>query len=416
MWAFEKKRMVYSEQVKQFPLHFPGNLFGRAIIGWGAVKMAGEMCKQAGIKNALLVTTGLSGTGIIEEVQGICTYAGVKTNIFKVGQTNPRIQDAENGVKAYKEAGADGILTVGGGSSHDCGKLIRARMANPNKEWTELYAVIDPHFTQTFPKHTPVTIPQVSVNTTAGTGADISGMSIVNDMEKHFKVCVLVANNTPSVGISDPALMRCMPEHIAAQTGIDALVHALEGFVSRLGNQISKGVAWRCSKLVWENLPEFTYNRWNDKAAEAMCWAAVLGGMSFAMGGGTGQIHGLAHQLSALDQNLQHGLTNAIMLVPVCRKNYVAAPASFAEYGESCLGIDTRGMSRFQAAEATVDRLEYLRNAVGISGDKIKLSTYGIKEEDCRNMTKYSINSLCYEGNVRDWTEQDSFELYKSLL
>lgn len=416
MFTFEKRRMTYHEEVKQFPLHFPGNFFGRAIIGWGAVKMTGEMCKQAGIKNALLVTTGLSGTGIVDEVQGICNYAGVKTNIFKVAQTNPRIEDAEKGVKAFKEAEADGILTVGGGTSHDCGKLIRGRLANPDKDWSELIAVIDPHFTQTFVKLNPVTIPQVSVNTTAGTGSEISGMAIVNDMEKHWKVCVLVAKNTPSVGISDPAVMRCMPEHLAAATGIDAFVHALEGYVSRLGNQISKGVAWRCAKLVWENLPEFTYNRWNDKASEAMCWAAVLGGMSFALGGGTGQIHGLAHQLSALEQNMHHGLTNAIMMVPVTRRNYIGAPESYAEFGQFCLGIDTKGMSRIQAAEAAVDRMEYLRNAVGITDEKIKLSSYGITEEDCKHMTRYSINSLCYEGNVRDWTEKDSLEVYKSLL
>ena len=416
MYAFEKRRVVYNEEIRQFPLHFPGNFFGRAIIGWGAIKMAGEACKQAGIENALLVSTGLKGTGILDEVQAICSHAGVNTTLFKVGQTNPRIKDAEEGVKAYKEAEADGIITVGGGTSHDCGKLIRGRMANQDKDWSEMTAVIDPHFTQTFVKLNPVTIPQVSVNTTAGTGAEISGMAIVNDMDKHWKVCVLVPNNTPSVGITDPAVIRCLPEHLAAATGIDAFVHALEGFVSRLGNQISKGVAWRCAKLVWENLPEFTYNRWNDKACESMCWAALLGGMSFALGGGTGQIHGLAHQLSALDQNLQHGLTNAIMMIPVTKLNFIGAPESYADFGKYCLEIDTKKMTRFEAAEAAVERMEYLRNAVGITEEKIKLSSYDITEKDCEDMTKYSINSLCYEGNVRDWTEEDSLNVYKGLL
>jgi alcohol dehydrogenase class IV len=416
MYSFENFRMTYHEEIKQFPIHMIGGLNGSEAIGWGAVKMTGEQCKLAGIKHALLVTTGLKGTGIIDEVQSICTHAGVETTIFKVGQTNPREEDVFNGVKAFQDAGADGFLSVGGGSSHDTTKMIRMLLANPEiTDMKEKAAVLDPSFMEVIPTIKPCLYAQVAVNTTTGTGAEMTGFAVVTDWEKHWKYVLVAANMIPTIGILDPALLRTMPQNIAAQSGIDCFVHSMGGFVSRLGNQLAKAVGMRGAKLCWENLAEFSYNRLNDKACEAMAWAQYLGAMTYAMGGGLGMIHGLAHQISAMN-DLHHGLTNAMTMVPVVKLNYVAAPDGYAELARNAMDVDTSGMDRFQAAEIAVEKIEYLRNVVGITDEACKLSTYGLTEKDCKHMAKNSINDLCNEGSARDWTEEDSFEVYMSMM
>lgn len=415
MYSFEKFRSTYHEEITQFPLHMIGGFNGNEIIGWGAVKMTGEQCKLAGMKHALLVSTGLKGTGIIEEVQAICKHAGVETTIFKVGQSNPREEDVENGIKAFKEAGTDGILSVGGGSSHDTGKLVRMMLENPDWQLKDTAVLLDPHFMTVVPKIKPCVIPQIAVNTTTGTGAEMTGFAVVTDWEAHWKYVVISANMIPAQGILDPALLRTMPERIAAQSGMDCFVHGMGGFVSRLGNQLAKSVGIRAAKLCWENLPEFAYNRLNDKACEAMAWAQYLGAMTYAIGGGVGMIHGTAHQISAVN-DLHHGLTNAMMLVPVSRRNYRAAPGGFAEIASTVFGIDTRNMDRLEAAEAALDRIEYFRNIVGIDEKACTLSTYGLTEKDARHMAKNSINDLCNEASAMDWTEEDSFEVYMSMM
>lgn len=414
MYAHEKFRMTYHDEIKQFPLHMIGGFNGNEIIGWGAVKMTGEQCQLAGMKHALLVTTGLKGTGIIDEVQAICKHAGVETTVFKVGQSNPREEDVTNGMKAFKDAGTDGILSVGGGSSHDTGKLIRMMLENPDWELAKTAVQLDPHFMEIVPKIKPCVVPQVAVNTTTGTGAEMTGFAVVTDWEAHWKYVVIAINMIPVQGILDPALLRTMPERIAAQSGMDCFVHGLGGFVSRVGNHLAKAVGIRAAKMCWENLPEFTYNRMNDKACEGMAWAQYLGAMTYATGGGVGMIHGTAHQISAVN-DLHHGLTNAMMLVPVSRRNYRSCPEGFAELGSTVFGID-KNLDRFAAAEATLDRIEYFRNIVGIDEKACKLSTYGLTEKDARHMAKNSINDLCNEGSAMDWTEEDSYEVYMSMM
>jgi len=412
MYSFEKFRSTYHEEIKQFPMHVIGGFNGTEAIGWGAVKMTGEQCSQAGIKHALLVTTGLKGTGIIDEVQAICTHAGVETTIFIVGQTNPREEDVFNGVKAFKDSGADGFLSVGGGSSHDTTKMVRMMLANPDVgDMKDKAAVLDPSFMEVIPTIKPCLYSQVAVNTTTGTGAEMTGFAVVTDWEAHWKYVLVAANMIPTIGILDPALLRTMPQHIAAQSGIDCFVHSMGGFASRLGNQLAKACGMRGAKLCWENLAEFSYNRLNDKACEAMAWAQYLGAMTYAMGGGLGMIHGLAHQISAMN-DLHHGLTNAMTMVPVVKRNYKAAPDVYAELARNAMDVDTSGMDRFQAAEIAVEKIEYLRNVVGINDEACKLSTYNLTEKDCKHMAGNSVNDLCNEGSARDWTVEDSFDVY----
>lgn len=412
MYAFEKKRMTLQQDIKQFPLNVIGQVAPVAM-GWGAHKTVGDQVVNAGMKHALLCTTGLRGTGIIEEIESIVNNAGVATTIYKNIHSNPRIEDVEDGVIAFQEAGCDGILSVGGGSSHDTGKMIRMRLENPDKTVLGMACKLDPHFLEVIADIKPPSVEQVTVNTTAGTGAEMTPFAVVTDWEKHYKFPLLCAGLNPVFGINDPLLMRTMPMHMAAQTGIDCLIHAFGGCLSRLNNQISWATGIHGTRLVAENLPEFVNNRWNEKTCEAMTWAQYLGATTYGLGGGVGMIHATAHQVSAIN-DIHHGLANAIMMVPATTLNIPAAPEKMKTIVEYAFGVDTRNMSRFQAAEAFVGKLEELRNRVGITD--IKLSNYGITEADCEHMCRNSVNDLNMEGNARDMTEEDVLALYKSML
>jgi len=412
VYGFEVRRMTYQPDTKQFPLIFTFPV-SPIIMGWGAHLMTGMQLNAVGIKHALVTTTGLRGTGIIEEVESVAKAAGVATTIFDKIHSNPRVDDVEEGLKAYKDAGCDGILSIGGGSSHDVGKMIRLRLANPDRTLQSMAMQIAPPWLELLMGITPVAVPQVAVNTTAGTGAEVTGFAVVTDWEAHWKLAVAAIGIAPTYGIDDPALMRTMPSHLAAQTGLDCLIHSFGGVLSRLDAEMAVALGLRGAQLVWEALPEFVYNRWNDRACEKMAWAQYLGAMTYGTGGGVGAIHAIAHQLSAV-KDLHHGLANAIMMVPVTRLNIPAAAAKMEYLLKHVCGIDTSNMTRFQAAEAWVNELEKFRNLVGITD--IKLSNYGIKEADCKHIASNCVNDVCMEANVRDMPEDDVEAFVKSLL
>jgi len=413
MYLHEVKRTTCQADVKQFPIMFVGAPSPVAI-GWGAHQIAGQQLAALGIKHALIATTGLRGTGIVEQVDSVVKYAGVATTIFDKIHSNPRIEDVEEGLKVYKEAGCDGVLSIGGGSSHDVGKMIRLRLANPDRTLQSMTLVLDPPWMELLASIAPVTVFQIAVNTTAGTGAEATGVGVVTDWDAHYKLCVTApAGMPPTLGIDDPALMRTLPPHLAAQTGMDCLVHSFVGVLSRLDSEISKALGVRGTELVWNNLPEFVYNRWNDKACENMVWAQYIGAATYGMGGGVDAIHAIGHQISAVT-DVHHGLGNAIMMVPVSRYNIPAAAGKMEYLLKHVCGVDTSNMTRFQAAERFVEELEKLRNLVGITDTK--LSHYGLKEPDCKHIANNLRNDICMEGNVRDMTPDQIEEFIKGLL
>jgi alcohol dehydrogenase class IV len=166
---------------------------------------------------------------------------------------------------------------------------------------------------------------------------------------------------------------------------------------------------------VADNLPEFTYNRLNEKAAEALAWAQFLGALTYAMGGGSGPVHSHAHAISAV-MNMHHGLSNAITLVPVLKYMYRAAPERYAEMAYYVYGVDTRNMSRIQAAEKFVEKTEELRNICGITDAALNLRQYDIKDKDLPFMAKHAVNDFCSEAAPADLSEQDCLNIFKSLM
>ena len=398
---------------KQFPLLYV-NQHSRGIVGWGASKVAGQECQRYGITHALLVTTGLKGTGIIDEVEGILKNAGVAVTVFAGVTSNPKCEEVAEGTRMYLEAGCNGIVSVGGGSSHDAGKGMRIMLTNNGAatDLREFRAVLDPHFTTMIPTYKVVNIPHVALNTTTGTGADCTSFAIINDEEWKYKLILIVPGVDPSVGINDPAFMRCQPANLIAWTGMDAFCHAMEPFIGRLNLPVSHATSLRAIKLLSENLRQGYANPKNDVAMENLLWAQFLASMSYNMGGGMGMVHGLAHMVSVL-KDLHHGYANALMMLPVERFNSLACPERFKEIGEA-MGLDIHHLSPVPAADKTLAEIERLRNDVGIP--QVSLKEFDFSEADIEHTARWASNDISLEANPRDMSPDQIKVIMRSCL
>ena len=408
-----RKIMAISIERKQFPLlnvkqHAP------AIVGWGAHKMAGKECQEKGIKHTLLVTTGLRGTGIVDEVEGVLKANGIAVTRFENVTSSPKDFEVKEGIQVYLDAGCDGVVSVGGGSSHDAGKAIRLMATNDGAktDLRKFAAFKAPHFTTLLTTYKVITIPQVAINTTTGTGANCTNNAVVTDVKWMYKLLLIVPGIQPSAGIDDPAFMRLQPPHIVAWSGMDAFCHAMEPFIGRYNFPVCHATGHRAIKLLSENLRQAYANPANDVAIENMAWAQLIASMSFNMGGGMGMIHLLGHMVSVL-KDLHHGHSNAIMMIPVERFNVVACPERFKEIGEA-MGLDIRHMNPMQAADKTLEAIERLRSEVGIQ--QIPLKELDFTEEDLEHSVKWAMKDISGEANPRSYTAEQLRKIIRSCI
>jgi alcohol dehydrogenase class IV len=404
---------MIDKKVFEFPICYTG-VIGRIAIGWGAHETVADECKQAGIKKALVTTTGLKGTGIVDEIIRILTAQGISTEIFDGVTSNPKDYEVMEAYKVFQEAECDGVVSVGGGSSHDCGKGVRAVAANDGKHVSDMTVFIDPPWMETVKKFKPITIPQVSVNTTAGTGAESTIAAAVINTKARAKQLVMVPGMAPNVALIDPLLVRLMPQSFAAWTGFDAMTHAFESFICRGRSHYNQAIMLRVVKLVAENIREFAYNRMNHVACENMCWAESMAGVGIAFGGGAGIVHGLGHGLSTL-YGVHHGRANAVVTLPLERYNEPACPEKFAEMA-GVMGADTRGLTRMQAADKWFDEIERLLKDLNIETGNLH-KQFGLLKKDVKHIVKWEYeNEFPREGNPRDFDFDDCVSLLESML
>lgn len=404
---------MIDKRVRQFPISYT-NVIGQTAIGWGAHETVADECKAAGIKNALITTTGLKGTGIVEEINQILTTGGISTIIYDKVTSNPKDYEVMEAYNIFKEAGCDGVVSIGGGSSHDCGKGVRAVYANDGKYICDMVACIDPPWMEEMKKYQPVAIPQIAVNTTAGTGAETTFAAAIVNTKVKAKLLTVLPGLSPNVAIIDPLLVRLMPPHLAAQTGFDALAHAFESYVSRMPSRYNSAMMLAVVKLVSENLREFSYNRMNHVACENMCWAESMAAIGLTSGGSVGIVHGMSHGLSVL-YGVHHGLATAVVTIPGERYNQPVCHDRFAEMAEA-MGVDTRGMSKVQASDKWFDEIERLLKDLNIETGNLNRQ-FGFKKEDAEHVIKWQYaNDFAREGNPRDYSYDESVRLLESIL
>jgi 1,3-propanediol dehydrogenase len=373
------------------------NYFGR-----GAVKVTGERCKILGAKKALIVTdrflSKLDG-GPVEKVIATLKETMIDYVIYDGVEPNPKDTNVVDGLKVYQENHCNLILTVGGGSAHDCGKGIGIA-ATHEGDLYENYAGIE--------KLTHPLPPIVAVNTTAGTASEVTRHCVLTNTKKKIKFVIVSWRNTPLVSINDPELMVGKPAGLTAATGMDALTHAVEAYVSLGANPVTDAQAVQAIQLISENLRQAVAYGKNIEARENMASASLLAGMAFN-NAGLGYVHAMAHQLGGL-YDIPHGVANAVLLPHVEKFNLISNPRKFADIAKF-MGENIAGLSIRDAADKAIDAIRKLSEDIHIPSNLRELA---VKEKDFELMAKLALEDGNALSNPIQGNTQDIIELFKA--
>ncbi|MEL7655278.1 MAG: iron-containing alcohol dehydrogenase, partial [Bacillota bacterium] len=259
----------------------------RNVFGEGAVKEAGELLKGINGKKTLIVTDKfLAASGMADELKEILNHAGVDATIFDGAEPNPTDKNVEAGVDVYIKENCDSIISLGGGSSHDCAKGIGLVASNGGQ--IKDYEGVD--------KSKNPMVPLMAVNTTAGTASEITRFCIITDTARKVKMAIVDWRVTPQISINDPNLMKGMPASLTAATGMDALTHAIEAYVSTAANPLTDSAALMAISMITKYLPKAVANGTYLKARDNMAYAQYLAGIAFN-NASLGYVHAMAHQL-----------------------------------------------------------------------------------------------------------------------
>jgi formaldehyde dismutase / methanol dehydrogenase len=414
----DEMKKTFNQDIRQFPLTYIGQV-SPSIVGWGAHKQAGVEAKSNGITHALITTTGLASTGIVDEIRAVLKEADVESTVFDGVTTNPKDHQCDAAYAIYKEAGCDGVVSVGGGSSHDSGKAVRLLawldQNNDERKLRDFACNLNPHYTTKMPTFPDISsIPQVAVNCSTGTGAQFTSTAVINDTELQYKLVVVVPGGLPSVAIDDPLLHRTQPPHVLAGAGMDAIVHGLESLTGRLNCPVARSQSLMGIQYMANNLREGVGNPQNHQAMENLVWGMVLCSYGFLKVGAVGAVHTVAHMMGAMGDGLaHHGLANAIFMIPVSRWNMMANPQAYKDVGLAMGMEEIRHKLPIHAAEATIDELEKLRNDVGITNCSLKQFDWFMEDPDgyIEHAAQWGYNDFTREANNRQTTPQDIKDL-----
>ncbi|BCS89246.1 iron-containing alcohol dehydrogenase [Pseudodesulfovibrio sediminis] len=377
------------------------------LIGIGASKQIPEKIKALGGSKPLLVTDkGVVAVGVCKQVTDLLDAASMDYVIYDETVPNPTDKNVEEGIELYTKNNCDSLITLGGGSSHDCGKGIGLIVSNGGK--IHDYEGVD--------KASKPLMPYLAVNTTAGTASEMTRFAVITDTSRHVKMAIADWRITPGIAIDDPVLMVGMPPALTASTGMDALTHSVEAFVSTIANPMTNACAIESIKLIFKYLRKAVANGQDLEAREGMCFAQYLAGMAFN-NASLGYVHAMAHQLGGL-YNLPHGECNALLLPHIEEFNMVAKVEQFAEMAE-IMGENTAGLSPRDAAELALKAIRQLSVDVGIPETLTELGKrYGkdVKASDIPTMTANAQLDICKFTNPRCATDDEVTEIYLKAL
>ncbi len=372
-----------------------------SLMGVGCSKEAGEQAKALGATKLLIVTdAGLSKMGVADKIKEYIEAAGLKAVIFDGAEPNPTDTNVADGVKAYQDNKCDGIVTLGGGSSHDCGKGVGMVIGNGGN-------IRDFEGVNKSTKPMP---PFLAINTTAGTASEMTRFCIITNTDTHVKMAIVDWRCTPNIAINDPVLMVGKPPALTAATGMDALTHAVEAYVSTIATPITDACAIKAIELVAGYLSAAVANGENLEARDKMAYAEYLAGMAFN-NASLGYVHSMAHQLGGF-YNLPHGVCNAILLPAVSQYNLIACPQRFADIAVA-MGENISGLSVTDAAEKAISAIRRLSASIGIPTG---LKALNVKEADLKVMAENAKKDACQFTNPRKATLEQVIEIFKAAM
>jgi alcohol dehydrogenase len=377
------------------------------LIGIGASKQIPEKIKALGGSKPLIVTDkGITGCGLTKQITDLLDAAGMKYEVYDETIPNPTDKNVHDGVDVYTKKKCDSLISLGGGSSHDCGKGIGLVVANGGKI----------HDFEGVDKSTKPMPPYLAVNTTAGTASEMTRFCIITDLSRKVKMAIVDWRVTPGIAIDDPMLMVGMPPALTAATGMDALTHAVEAYVSTIATPMTDACAQKAIELIAKYLRKAVANGGDVEAREGMCFAQYLAGMAFN-NASLGHVHAMAHQLGGF-YDLPHGECNAILLPHVERANLNAKLERFVDMAKF-LGENVDGLSIRAAAETCITAIQQLSSDVGIPAGLIELGKrYGkdVKKEDIAIMTANAQKDACGLTNPRCLKDADVTAIYEAAL
>ena len=368
--------------------------------GKGAINEIPNEAKARGFKKALVCSDpDLLKFGVTKKVTDLLDDAGLAYEVYSKIKPNPTIENVKEGVKALHDAGADYIIAIGGGSSMDTAKGIGIIDRNP--EFADVRSLEG-----VAPTKNPCT-PIFAVPSTAGTAAEVTINYVITDTEKNRKMVCVDVHDIPVVAFVDPDMMSTMPKGLTAATGMDALTHAIEGYITKGAWQMSDMFHLKAIEIIAKNLRKAVDN--DPEGREGMALGQYIAGMGFS-NVGLGLVHSMAHPLGAL-YDTPHGVANAIILPTVMEYN---APYTGEKYRDiaKAMGVDTEGMTQDEYRKAACEAVRKLASDVGIPADLKEI----VKEEDLDFLSESALADACCPGNPRDTSVEEIKALYKSLI
>ena len=369
--------------------------------GSGAIQEISSEASARGFKKALVCSDpDLIKFGVVAKILSVLDDAGLAYEIFSDIKANPTIENVQAGVAAFKNANADYIIAVGGGSSIDTAKGIGIIITNPDFADVRSLEGVAPTKNKS--------IPIFAIPTTAGTAAEVTINYVITDVEKNRKLVCVDPKDIPVVAFVDPDMMATMPKGLAAATGMDALTHAIEGYITGGAWELSDMFHLKAVELIAKNLRGAV----NDDASarEGMALGQYVAGMGFS-NVGLGIVHSMAHPLGAL-YDTPHGIANAIILPTVMEYNSEATGEKYREIARAMGVADVDSMTQEEYRKAAIDAVKQLSTDVGIPSDLTQI----VKKEDLPFLSISAYEDACRPGNPKETSIEDISALYEKLL
>lgn len=371
------------------------------IFGQGALSQIGESAKRLGANKVFLVSdAGVVRAGWIEKATQFLEQEGLAFHVWTRVSPNPKDYEVEAGTREYEKSGCDAVLAIGGGSTIDAGKAVAILASNGGR-------IADYEGIDRIQKPLP---PMVVVPSTAGSGSEVSQFSIIVDSRRKIKMTIISKSLVPDIAITDPVLLATVDRRLTANTGMDALTHAIEAYVSVAATPITDVHALNAIRLIAENLPASVASQTNAAAKEAMAMASLEAGLAFS-NAILGAVHAMTHQLGGL-LDMPHGEANAILLPYVMEFNMVSSQARYAEIALA-LGEPVSTLSRRQAAMRAIQAVRDMAADIGIPR---RLSEVGLEDAYIPRLSENAVRDACLITNPRDIELNDIEAIFRAAL
>ncbi|MFA8450253.1 MAG: L-threonine dehydrogenase [Bacteroidales bacterium] len=372
-----------------------------SVMGPGSLKDATRDIASMGFKKALVVTDKpLVEIKLVDKLTDELKESGIEYVVYDETQPNPTVSNVNNGLTILKANNCDFVISFGGGSPHDAAKGIALLATNGGdiKDYEGLNKSAKPQ------------LPLVCVNTTAGTASEMTIFSIITNEETHVKMALVDKHFTPIMGVNDANLMMAMPKSLTAATGMDALTHAVEAYVSVAATPITDACALQAVTLIAKNLQTAVENGQDIEARDKMAYAEFLAGMAFN-NASLGYVHAMAHQLGGF-YDLPHGVCNAILLPHVEAFNAQVAAGRLKDIA-AAMGVDVLNMNDQEGAKAAIEAIKILSLSINIP---VGLKELGVREEDFDILAANALKDACGVTNPIQATHKDIVGIFKNAM